>query len=336
MIRSRATLVAAAVCVLVIEPTAVRAQEAERSFAMGMTYWPSTEALASDEELRRDVGALLRNSEVVHVQVPWCPGEEPRHPDWMSSVAREAGKELAISVDWLEDSRERVRCSGDASWSFADSSASADFERAMARLAYRHRPDYLVLGVEVDYYAGVDSQAFRCFLTAYSRTRSRIERFAPETQVGISLQYEHATSKSESSSTTPLLGDMVDAFAGMSDFIGLSVYPFKAGKDPGDVDVEYFEPVSDLPLPLVVTETAWPGEAGGQTRYLERILEAADDLDATLLLWTSVRDVEASVLGSGVPAWADRLGLWDRAGLPKPGLKIWQSWLEMSRAPGRP
>lgn len=334
MIPSRTLLVAAAVCVLAIDPAAVRAQEAERSFAMGMTYWPSGEALASGVALRRDVKALLRNSEVVHVQVPWCPGDEPTGPDWMSSVARQAGKDLAISIDWLADSRDRVRCSGDASWSFADSSVSAAFERTMARLAYRHRPDYLVLGVEVDYYAGLEPRGFRGFLTTYSRTRSRIEQFAPDTRIGVSFQYEHVTSRTGSS--TPFLDDMVDAFAGMSDFIGLSVYPFKAGKDPGDVDAEYFEPVSDLSLPLVVTETAWPGEAAVQTRYLERILQAADDLDMRLLFWTLTRDVEGSVLGPGVPTWADRLGLWDRSGLPKPGLEIWRSWLEKSRASGRP
>lgn len=330
MKRTRAILVAAVVCVLAIDPAAVRAQEAERSFAMGMTYWPSSDALASGEALRRDVGALLRNSEVVHVQFPWCPGEEPTDPDWMSSVAREAGKELAISVDWLADSRDRVRCSGDTTWSFGDSSVSGAFERAMARLAYRHRPDYLVLGVEVDYYAGVDPRGFRGFLTAYSRTRSRIEQFAPNTRIGVSFQYEHATSTTGSS--TSLLGDMVDAFAGMSDFVGLSVYPFKAGKDPGEVDADYFEPVSDLALPLVMTETAWPGEAAVQARYLERILQAADDLDMRLLFWTSTTDVEASVLGPGVPTWADRLGLWDRSRVPKPGLDVWRSWLEMSRA----
>lgn len=334
--RNRSAVVVAIVLLSVasVEATTARAQEAERAFAMGMTYWPSAGALTPGDVVERDLGGLLRNSEIIHIQVPWCPGQDLASPGWMHRVARETAKGLAISVDWLAGSRDGVRCGRDEPWTFADSSAARAFEREVAQLARRYRPDYLTLGVEVDHYAVAAPEDFEHFLRTFSRTRHRLDHVSSETEVGVSLQYEHALAVRGSSST--LLEDMLTAFEGMSDFIGLSVYPFKAGKNPEDVDAGYFDPMSDVTLPVAVLETAWPGGDAAQETYLTRILEASNALQAVLVFWTSMRDVDPLALGPGVPAWASGLGFWDAGGNPRPALDTWRAWLEKPRSAGRP
>lgn len=321
---TRTSLLATAAFLTIIA-SPLHPQEPARSFAMGMTYWPPSGSVTPESVLQRDLGPLLRHTEIVHVQIPWCPGVGPIQAEWMSTVARASQKDLAISIDWLADSRQRVRCGRVERWTFADSSSAASFETTMARLAHRYQPEYLLLGVEVDFYAVAAPEDFSHFLRAYRRTRDRIEQAAPRTRTGVSIQYEHALGIASGSAT--LVDDMVAAFEDMSDFLGLSVYPFVTGKAPEEVDLAYFEPVSELSVPLAVFETGWPGADIPQKTYVKHILKASDELKASLVLWTSLQDVEPGALRLGTPLWADEIGFRDGLGNPKPAFEVWQDWL---------
>lgn len=305
-----------------------------RPFRMGLTYWPPAGEATSEAVVRRELPLLLQNTEVVHVQIPWCPARRRGQADWLGLVARQAGHHLAISLDWLADHRTGLRCGGREEWTFADSAAAAAFEADAAWLAHRYRPEYLILGVEVDYYALAEPDDFRRFLTAYRRARDRVEKTLPTVRVGVSVQYEHAQGVSGPEGT--LLQGMGRAFDTMSDFIGLSVYPFMMGLEPEDVGTDYFEALTALDHPVLVTETAWPGMAAPeqQRTYAANLLEAARAAGLSLVVWTSAVDVEQAAVGADIADWAHKVGLWDRDGRARPAHAVWRRWLEEPRSEG--
>jgi hypothetical protein len=277
--------------------------------------------------------------------VPWCPGSVLPEAEWMSSVARESGKQLVLAVDWLTGNRREVRCSDPTSWAFSSSETTTAFKEAVTRLAARYHPQYLLLGVEVDYYAVIAPDDFPHFLAAYRSAYDEIGRISPDTRVGVSLQYEHM-------GRTPgrrgsFVDEMVNTFEGMSDFIGLATYPFIAGVGGAELDVSYFQAVENLSVPLVVTETGWPSSDAGlagvvaglfgfrsQAPYLRELLKALHELDANMVIWASMRDVGLRHVDDGTPPWAAFIGLWDFGGNPKAAVTVWLSWLRRQQIAG--
>lgn len=333
----------AAVLLIAIGPHRARGQEPVRSFSMGMAYWPPLGASTPPSVIRADLGELLPNTDAILVQVPWCPGSMLPEAEWMSSVAHESGKQLVLAIDWLTGDRDEVRCSNPTSWAFSSGETATAFKEAVTRLAARYHPQYLLLGVEVDYYAVIAPDDFSHFLAAYRSAYDEIGRISPDTKVGVSLQYEHMRMTPGRRGT--FVDEMVTTFEGISDFIGLATYPFIAGVGAAELDASYFQAVENLSVPLAVMETGWPAadadllgvEAGlfgyrSQARYLRELLVALHDLDPSMVIWASMRDVGVSHVDDGAPSWAAFIGLWDSGGNPKPALTVWRSWFRRPQA----
>lgn len=300
---------------------------------MGITYWPPTDSGAANVGAANLLSSVTENSDLVQVILPWCPSEAPGWPAQLDSVARETER-LGLAIDWLADDRRGVRCGREKPWSFSDSTTTREFVTRVAGLVRRYRPEYLVLAVEVDYYAVTTPVDFPSFVSAYVQARDTIKKISPTMLTGVSLQYSHSLFVSDSSST--LLRTLTDIFGNISDFIGISVYPFQRGVDPGQFGSEYFAFLRALETPVAIIETGWPGSGRAQERYTARILKAADEVGIRLLVWTSATDIPVRFLRPGTPSWAAEIGLWNMGGIPKPSLSVWQSWLARSWSAWRP
>ena len=338
-VRLQACMIAITVLSMVGVP-GVGGQEGVRSFSMGVAYWPPLGVWTPDDVVRDDLGKLLPSTDAILVQVPWCPGSDLSEAAWMSSIAIESGKQLILAIDWLAGGRREVRCSEANPWTFAAEETTVGFRDAIIRLAERFRPHYMLLGVEVDHYAVIAPTDFPHFLAAYQIARAEVGGVSPETRVGVSLQYEHMM-------RTPgerdlFVNEMVTTFEGMSDFVGLSTYPFMGGVDDPGLDATYFAAVEDLAIPLAIMETGWPAANvvgsqygyGSQAPYLASLLRALDALEVSMVVWASVRDVDLGHVDDGTPPWAAFIGLWDSGGNPKPALAVWLSWLTRQPAVG--
>lgn len=325
---SRAGLIGL-IAALVLPTAAATGQEGDRSFAMGLTYWwPAMDSSTSIADVKDRLAPVTANSDVVQVIIPWCPdGGAMTDFGWLETVANETER-LGIAIDWLGDDREGVRCRQSEPWAFANDSAANEFIGQAVNFVRRYDPDYLMLGVEVDYYAVASPQDFPNFVDAFVRARDTVKALAPRTLVGVSLQYEHSTWLPGSSSN--LLADMLGVFGEGSDFIGLSIFPFQQGFEARDIGANYFDQLRNIDVPLAIIETGWPGRKRDQGEYVERLLSAADEVGIRLVVWTAGRDVPPAVLRPGTPSWAAEIGLWDLRGKPKPALSVWRSWLARS------
>lgn len=324
---SRAGLVGV-VAALVLPTAVATAQEGDRSFAMGLTYWPATGSSTSIADVKSRLAPVTAHSDVVQVIIPWCPdGGAMTDFGWLQTVADGTAR-LGIAIDWLGDDREGVRCRQSDSWAFANDTAANEFVRRAADFVARYHPDYLLLGVEADYYAVTSPKDFPHFVDAFVRARDTVKALAPRTLVGISFQYEHSTWLPGSSSN--LLADMFAVFGEPSDFVGLSVYPFQQGFEVEEIGTNYFAQLRNIDEPLAIIETGWPGRERAQGAYVERLLSAADEFGLRLVVWTAGGDVPPAVLRPGTPEWAAEIGLWGLGGEPKPALSVWRSWLGRS------
>lgn len=325
--RSMGAMSALLVAILLSVPVALQGQGDDRSFAMGITYWPPTDSAAVSSAAADRLAPITENSDIVQVILRWCPGWTPGTRQRLEAIPEETQR-LGLAIDWLADDRGGVRCGRDEPWSFSDTAATRDFVALAADLVRRYRPEYMVLGVEVDYYAVTALPDFPFFVSAYIQARDTIKDISPGTLIGLSFQYTHSRLVSDSSST--LLGTMAEIFGNVSDFIGVSVYPFQRGVDPAEFSADYFGPLRELNVPVAIIETGWPGSSGAQERYTAQLLRASDEVGIKLVVWTSATDIPARFLGAGTPSWAAEIGLWNLGQVPKPSLSVWRSWLARS------
>lgn len=322
------------VTAVVLPAAEASGQEGDRSFAMGVTYWPATGSSTSVVNIKNRLAPVAANSDVVQVIIPWCPGGGAMTDfGWLETVANQTER-LGIAIDWLGDDREGVRCRDKKPWAFANDSAADAFVAQAANFVQRYQPDYIVLGVEVDYYAVSLPTDFPSYVDAFVRARDTVKTIAPRTLVGVSFQYEHSTWLPGSSSN--LLADMLSVFGEPSDFIGLSLYPFQQGFKANEIGVNYFGQLRNIDQPLAIIETGWPGRDRAQGEYVENLLSAADEFGIRLVVWTAGGDVPPAVLRPGTPKWAATIGLWGLGGEPKPALSVWRSWLARSWSGLRP
>lgn len=80
--------------------------------------------------------------------------------------------------------------------------------------------------------------------------------------------------------------------------LGLSSYPYRAYEDPDDVPDDYYSRLfAKREMPVMVTESSWPGAA--QYRYIARHARLLDSVNALAVVQTLFSDVD----DAGLAAW---------------------------------
>jgi hypothetical protein len=313
----------------------------QRSFAMGLAYWPvqgdkTTHALA-----HAGVGVTLENSEHVLVQIPWSPfmKSAPDRAAWMAGLANSHGHSLTIAIDWIDEDRQGPLNTGAGEWSFENAWTREKFLSDAELLAGRYKPQFMVLGVEVDFMARNKPELFQSFVTVYELAYHAVKRKSPATQVAVSFQFEHIRDLGGTSKT---IGEspIVTAFGPLLDVLGLSVYPCQFVRHPTDLPADYLSSAIANKTPVAIFETAWPTNLSDETvqkSYVEWLIAMANSVSSGLLIWISATDGEAAQdferrNGPGpcsgeVATWKNSLGLWRVDGVPKLAAVSWQKWL---------
>lgn len=320
---------------------------ATRSFEMGLSYWPQDGEKTTDELVGKSIGRTIALSEHILIQLPWSP----TRPDlssgasWMARVAREHSRGLTIAMDWMEPTRDQLRDGGEKSWNFRDVGVRDAFAHAAVECAQRYRPEYLILGVEVNYFAYNDPEGFRQFVIAYEEAYRKVKSASPTTKVLVTFQYEVLMGLDREWKATAGM-EPVHAFGPLLDVIGLSSYPFLAGPlNEQSVSGEYFEPVRKMGQMWGIFETSHPTNPGSrremmvQSDYAEALLTACTRKGAAIVVWCGTTDTnlaphsgpKATAVQDG--AWMASLGLCDIKGEPKLAVAPWRSTMSLMRNP---
>lgn len=320
-------------------------QVGQRSFAMGLAYWPAQGEMTTQADAQTGVRVTLENSEHILAQIPWSPfmKSAPERAAWMAGLANSHGHSLTIAIDWIDEDRKGPLNTGAGEWSFENAWARERFLSDVELLARRYKPQFMVLGVEVDFIAHHKPELFRSFVTVYESAYRAVKRKSPATQVTVSFQFEHLFEHiRDSQGALNTIGEMpiVTAFGPLLDVLGLSVYPCRFVRHPTDLPADYLSSVIANKTPVAIFETAWPTNLTNekiQKSYVEWLLGNANSVSSGLLVWVSATDGEATQdferrNGPGpcsgkVATWKNRLGLWRVDGAPKLAVDSWQKWL---------
>ena len=57
-------------------------------------------------------------------------------------------------------------------------------------IAATHQPNFLLLGVEVDFLARNDPDAFSSFVRLYEETYYKVKKVSPSTRISVTFQFE--------------------------------------------------------------------------------------------------------------------------------------------------
>jgi len=275
-----------------------------------------------DSVIKKAVQNNIENSSIIIAQIAWSPGDSSffENTAWYFSLAKNHGKSFMIAVDWQNTERSGVL----GNWSFADKDVQELFKKDMLRLLLTYNPDYLNLGVEVNYYALTSPDGFRAFASLFRELKKELKSSKSGLKVGLSYQlellYGHHLGWNQSNTFATL-----DNLLGDIDYLGISTYPNMVSNDY-QVDIlfssKYIDSISNkYSIPLGISETGISSNFYSdeqRLKYVKTIFQKANDLNLKFVIWASMIDsVEDSV-------WSDKIGLLTKDGYPKAEFDLWK------------
>lgn len=275
-----------------------------------------------DFAVKSSVKNILENSSIIVAQIPWYPNDSSffQKITWYFSLASEHGKNFMIAIDW--QNVQRTGTSGN--WSFTNDETSKLFKRDMLRLLDTYNPDYINLGVEVNYYALTSPDGFRAFASVFRELKKELKQQKPELKVGLSYQLEllyghhkgwHKTKTLKTLNN--LLGDL--------DYLGVSTYPnivLEQNQSQILFSTKYLDSLSNsYSLPMGISETAATSNLYNEEQrniYIKTLYQKATDLNFKFVIWGSIIDAVSDSV------WSDKMGLLNSKGMPKNEFSLWK------------
>ena len=325
-----------------------------RTFRMGFTAFPHDTTADAALETKKFVHG---NADLIahHIEgVPWAEmhagGELPARvvDDWngKKSMTPNGGKVYLA----LSPGRGDLQASEKAgpvppslkSKKYDDPEVQAAYLRYCRKAVDFFKPDYLVIGIEVNELHSGNGAAWRAYADLHRHVVAELKKERPGLPVAASFTLHNLYKRR---------GAMLEALKALmpeNDFLAVSYYPFFVGgaEALGALDwltkefdplkkpyafVETNEAAERLPLPQakVVIE----GTAEKQRLYYERLLGLAQQRRFLFVVSFIHRDYDAlweKIKGSSPElfmAWRD-CGLVDESGKPRPAYRVWRRHFE--------
>ncbi len=223
--------------------------------------------------------------------------------------------------------------------SLADPDLRGAFVAEAEFIARNMRPEYLVLGSEVNATYERNPEGYFAFLDAYREAYDAVKRASPQTKVMVTLQYEELLGVVPELPPHAPRWELLDDLGPRLDVLGITSYPSFAYPTARKVPPEYYlqlQQHTDRPIAFVGAGFSSGAHRSGvnastepeQRRFLQRLLEDAFTLQSPLVIWFAGHD-----FGFATTAPYDLLasiGLRTADGAPK---EAWQVWDEASRRP---
>lgn len=275
-----------------------------------------------DSAIKNAVQHTLENSSIIIAQVHWSPNDSSffDNAGWYFSLAKEHGKSFMIAIDWQKADRSGTN----GGWSFEDEATANLFKKDMIRLFNAYNPDYVNLGVEVNYYALTSSDGFRAFASVFRELKGELKQLKPDVKVGLSYQLELLYGHHNGWNETNTLATL-DNLLGDIDYLGISTYPNMVSEQKqSDIlfSTTYLDSLTKkYSLPIGISETAVSSKLFNEEQrktYVMTIFQKASDLNLKFVIWGSMIDGNADNL------WSDKIGLLNKDGKTKNEFSLWK------------
>ena len=272
--------------------------------------------------IKSAVENILENSSIIIAQIAWSPYDSSffQNSAWYFSLARDHGKNFMIAIDWQNIERSGTR--GD--WSFANEETSKLFKADMLRLLEAYNPEYINLGVEVNYFALTSPDGFKAFAPVFRKLKNELKQKKPKLKVGLSYQLELLYGHHKEWNETKTLKTL-ENLLGDLDYLGISTYPNMVSEQNQSqvlFSTKYIDSLSkNYSLPIGISETAASSKLYNEDErenYVKTIFQKANDLDLKFVIWASMIDTAEDNV------WSDKMGLLNADGHPKNEFNLWK------------
>ncbi len=327
-----------------------RAQEGDpRPFLLGFSDVPSElteEAYASQFDFVANYGEaiLLQRPPTWSDFLPRASVSSALRDEVLAAreAARARNLSLVVALDPF-DPANRARLDNLPASYEGRSLADPDLRRAFVAeaefIARNMRPDYLVLGTEVNTTFERNPEGYFAFVDAYRDAYDVVKEASPQTQVLVTYQYEELLGVVPELPPHAPRWDLLDDLGARLDVLGITSYPSFAYPTARKVPAEYYLQLrehTDRSVAFVGVGFSSGAHRSGvnastepeQRRFLQRLLEDAFRMQSPLLIWFAGQD-----FGFATTAPYDLLatiGLRNPNGTPK---EAWSVWETASRRP---
>lgn len=277
-------------------------------FLKGVSNVPPT---WSDEDVIRAYTAASKAGEVILIQDVFDYNAWKENSSVKIEEAK-ARKQLADSQDLkiylaIDSTRDR-------NVDFSDPSTRETLTKGVRKLVEIYEPDFLALGVEVNYYYLEKLQEFESYITLYNELYSELKHDYPELPIFVTYQYEAAVGKQKGIPQHWEVLEMIEN----TDAMAISLHPYykNAFGNPGDIPDGYLSPLQTYGKPIIIAETGW-NDADEQPEYVLWLFNNARKMNMTMVVWYSLHDTDTQ------PEDFTSLGLLYKNGNPKKAYELW-------------
>ena len=219
----------------------------------------------------------------------------------------------------------------------------------------RFNPTHFEYGTEISELIINDIDSYSAYQVFAQAVYTRLKTAYPNLKLVTSIAF-----KAPNSSAMQLIADNIGPVLNYTDVLGISTYPYvffdHADRgDPQNLPATWLTQVTSIAndIPVLISETGWVGEnlsipefsysetsdENKQAQYVTALLEAANALDAEVVIWWTISDYDTlwvDTLGEDPLAkiWKD-IGLYNESQQPRSALAIWDEWLERDFSPSR-
>ena len=205
-------------------------------------------------------------------------------------------------------------------------------------VAKNYHPDYLALGVEINMLYERSPRQFDAFVSLYKEAYDVAKAASPRTKIFPTIQLEDL--EGTFGTIHPPHWEVLDAFRGKMDALGISTYPFLAQlRSASDIRPDYYSQLKQhWDGEVFIAETGYAsapvegqvnvGTEEDQQAYLARILDEAERDGFSMVIWFAALDPEFAQ--SGAASVFKDIGLRKSDGSNK---LAWTTWEDWSRRP---
>ena len=252
------------------------------------------------------------------------------------------GLELFVALDPFDTAtRDRLAAlpAGYEDRGFDDARLQQAFVAEAAFIALNERPAYLALGMEVNTVYERNPSLYEQFVAVYRSAYEAVKEASPETRVFVTFQYEQLLGVVPWEPPHTPRWELLADLEAQLDLFAITSYPSFAYPVARKVPPLYYRQIrehTELPVAFAaVGYASAPGREGlnsstpaEQRRFLQRLLQDADELGAELLIWFAGRD----------PAFASSppYDLLSSIGLRSATDVVKEAWLVWEAAARRP
>jgi hypothetical protein len=361
-------LIAAAFCT----PAAMAQAPSTRPFRMGISPWPydlTQAAVDWTSSAIRQHGDIIEQHFEEGVPWPEALAGSPYPKNFVDTVESRvramAGKKRVVSISPLDTLRHglayyrgsAVNMPLPTPWDhyrLNDPAVKKAYLNYAEYIVDHMKPDYLVIGVEVNILLRDRPDLWADYLDLHRATYQALKARYPSLPIMVSFFCVPFFAGESLPDEAPQQDRALAALLPYTDIVGFSVYPFISSLLADSVPADYFSRLfaGARGKPVAITESGYParewsitvnhapvlfnGTPEKQDSFLSRMLTAARQYRLRFVCWFAVRDYDSlwDKMGrsDGLLIWRDT-GLFDENGAPRPALETWDRWLRRPYVP---